>query len=232
MDRILEALERHHNAVLAALAIVLGVFFVSLLMAGDWATAAGAFGNLIGASIGAAGAAGAVVWQLERQSRDRGKAIEDLRGAALRSVSLELARLVHWMETAVPLLIGGETRAAATKIYTGKMVGLQIESAWLQQLQSQSPGDIEALTSLREGTLQVWFVARQIAGAAKDSEGDRDDLAAAIHYLSRHIQEFAEQRLGGRQIGVSIAADAHQIVKTLDEVQLPKFYLPWMFRVV
>jgi hypothetical protein len=230
MDRILELLDRNHHWVLIVLGMILGTFIVSLVMAHDWATAAGALGNLIGAAIGAAGAAGAVVWQLNRQTRERQAGIVALRIAAFRSVVGDLSRWLYHMESASKHLIINEPRSAARE-FVGLPANLSaIDHGLEEQLRVQSPIDLDLRSDLAGMVKRVSTLAWNIQAAKADTDQDQNDLAAAIVDLADDISDFARAVLSGHRRSATMLEDATAIVSELSGAGLPRNALSWMFR--
>jgi len=230
MDRILELLDRNHHWVLIVLRMILGAFIVSLVMAHDWATAAGALGNVVGAAIGAAGAAGAVVWQLNRQTREREAGIEALRIAAYRSIVGDLSRWLYQMESASKQLLLNSPRVAAHEFHRLSGHLSAIDHGLEDQLRVQSPIDLDLLSDLAKMVKRVSALAWEIKAAKADLDQDRDDLAAAIVELCEDIADFARIVLKGHRRSPAMIEDAMAIITELRGAGLPQGQVKWWFR--
>lgn len=86
MDDILQKLAQHRNFLAAVFLIALGAFLAALIVSGDIGVIAQALGNVIGAAIGAVGAAGAIVWQMGKHERARAAELRTVRIALYRHV--------------------------------------------------------------------------------------------------------------------------------------------------
>ena len=172
MDDILEKLARHRNLLVGMFLLVLGVFLGAMIVSGDPGVVAQALGNVVGAAIGAVGAAGAVVWQMRTQDRQRALELHELRRTAFAETMMDLSDRLFFCKAATHWMTQGNIDAAVKAISRNPMGRFLVDNDLALQLKSLAPADMPAHAALLSEYRRLWELATRIEST---SVVDRDN---------------------------------------------------------